>query len=276
MFHYIAKNKGVLILIAIVFASFLWMTSQVRESGGPSLLDRGITTVIYPFVYAVDLVSDTASGVWNGYFYLVGLVRQNEKLAEENGKLFIENTMLKERLARTGRLDALWKMKERSSYPSIPAGVVGRDPTSWFRSLMVDAGTEDGAAKDMPAAEYSGLVGRVMKPYTFSSRVMLITHPGSSVSCIIERSRDTGILVGDGTATCRLDYVDKKADVKEGDLVITSGLDRVFPKGMPVGVVTEVNPDAPGIFQEVRVTPTADLAHIEDLLILVYKPEARE
>ncbi len=276
MFRYISKNKGLLILIAIVLASFLWMTSQVREPGGPSLLERGVNAVTYPFVKSVDVVTSTISGVWDGYFHLVGLVKENEQLTQENSRLYAENTALREDIARRERLSGLLDFKRETKYQVVAAQVVGRDPTSWFKSAWVDAGTKDGVAENMPAVEYSGVIGRVMKPYHGSSRVMLITHPGSSVSCIIERSRDTGILTGDGTAECRLDYVDKKADVREGDLVITSGLDRVFPKGLPVGVVTAVRRDAPGYFQEVRVRPTADLDHVEELLVIQYVPEARK
>lgn len=276
MFRYISKNKGLLILAAIVLASFLWMTSQVREPGGPSLLERGVNGLTYPFVKAVDVAAGTARGVWEGYFYLVGLVDENERLARDNAMLHAENTALRETIAKHERLGGLCELKQDVSYPAVTAQVVGRDPTSWFKSAWVDAGTGDGVAENMPAAQYSGVIGRVMKPYRDSSRVMLITHPGSSVSCIIERTRDTGILSGDGTAVCRLDYVEKKADVRKGDLVITSGLDRVFPKGMPAGVVTDVRRDAPGYFQEVRVRPTADLEHVEELLIIQYAPEARK
>jgi len=276
MFQYISKNKSLIIVLVVVLASFVWMTSQIREPGGPTLLERGVAGLAYPFVVSVDFAAGTARGVWEGYIYLVGLVPENDRLSEENGRLFRENTGLREKLERRSRVEELWTLKEDTGYPAMPARVVGRDSTSWFKSVWVDAGTDDGVAKNMPAVVAYGLVGRVIKPYSGSARVMLITNPGSSVSCMLERSRENGILTGDGSGTCTLSYVDKKSDVAEGDLVITSGLDMVYPKAMPVGVVTTVDRDAPGYFQVVRVKPTADLDHIEDLLIMKYSPPAKE
>lgn len=276
MFRYISKNKSLIIVLAVVLASFIWMSSQVREPEGPSLLERVVAGMAYPFVKSVDVVAGKFRGVWVGYIYLAGLVKENDRLERQNGKLRIENIKLREDRARCDRIDELILLKEDKGYPAITAKVVGRDASSWFQTLWVDAGAGAGVVKDMPASVYSGLVGRVMKPYGGSSRVMLITNPGSSVSCILERSREPGIVVGDGSGICRMSYVSKKADVKVGDLVITSGLDMVYPQSMLVGEVSEVNREAPGYFQDVRVRPTADLDRVEDLLIIQYVPPARE
>jgi rod shape-determining protein MreC len=272
MFRYIAKNKGILILALVVLACFLWMTSQVREPGQPSLLERGVGGAAYPFARAVRAVSGSVKGVWDGYFNLVGLVKENRRLKEYAGQLSREDTRLREELAKAARADKLLSFKERSGYGVIAASVVGRDATSWFKSVWVDAGADDGVTKNMPVAVSDGLVGRVLRQYPGTSRVLLITDPGSAVSCIIERSRDTGILVGQGSELCRLQYVAAHASIVPGDLVVASGLDGVYPKGMPVGVVVQASKAATGYFQDVQVRPAADLARLEDLLIIKYAP----
>jgi rod shape-determining protein MreC len=274
MFRFIANNKGLFVLAVTVLASFLWITSQVRRPGGPSLLDRGVSAVSYPFVKAAGAVGGGVRGVWEGYIYLVGTADENDRLDTENARLSFENTKLREALAKSARLHELWALKEETQYPVVPASVVGRDASSWFNSLWVDRGVSSGVRKDMPAAVHTGLVGRVSVLYGGSARVMLITDPRSSVSCLSQRSRDTGILAGDGTGLCVLKYVDKHADIKPGDLVVSSGLDGVFPEGMPVGLVVKAVRDAPGYFQDVRVRPVADLMRLEDLLIIRYEPPA--
>jgi len=274
MFRFIANNKGLFVLAVTVLASFLWITSQVRKPGGPSLLDRGVSAVSYPFVKGAHMGGDTARGVWEGYIYLVDAAKENDRLKADNARLSFENTRLREAIAKSGRLHDLWALKEQTQFPVVPAAVIGRDSSSWFNSLWVDKGVSSGVRKDMPAAVYTGLVGKVSVPYSGSARVLLITDPRSAVSCLTERSRDTGILTGDGTGLCVMKYVDKHADIKPGDLVVSSGLDGVFPEGMPVGEVVKVLRDAPGYFQEVRVRPTADLTRLEDLVLIRYEPPA--
>jgi rod shape-determining protein MreC len=269
MFRYITRNKGLLALVIIILASFLWMTSQARQPGGPSLLERGVNAAAYPFVKTIRFTTGTAKRVWTGYFYLVGLVKENERLERDNGRLMIENVKLRESVKRQRRMESLLALKEEEPSPVLAAKAVGRDASSWFKSVLVDVGENDGVRKNMPAAVYTGLVGRVLRAYGGASRVMLITDPGSAVSCMTERTRDTGILVGDGTGLCRLLYVDKSADVAQGDLLIASGLDGIYPQGMPVGEVVKASGSAPGYFQDVQVRPTADIDHLEELAIIL-------
>jgi len=272
MFRYIAKNKGIIILALVVLSCFLWMTSQVREPGKPSLLERGVGATAYPFVKGVSSISSSASGVWDGYFNLVGLVKENQRIKDYNSRLTQENTRLREELAKNTRVEKLIAFREETGYSVVPAKAVGRDASSWFKSVWVDSGTSDGVAKNMPAATALGIVGRVLRAYSGTSRILLITDPDSAVSCVLERSRDAGILAGQGTDLCRLQYVATHADVKAGDVVLASGLDGVYPKGMPVGVVVKASKAGAGYFQEVLVRPSADLERLEEMLIIKYEP----
>ncbi|MBI5190577.1 MAG: rod shape-determining protein MreC [Nitrospirae bacterium] len=269
MLRHVSNNRGLLVLAAVVLACFLWMTSQVREPGGASLLERGVNALAYPFVKGTDSTSKSFRGVWEGYFYLFGLSAENDRLREENGRLYMENIRLREAARKAGRLDALSQLGTEYGFRVRPASVVGRDASSWFKSVLIDAGESDGVARNMPAATYTGVVGKVRETFGSSARVTLLTDPGSAVSALDERSRDAGILVGDGSSLCRLQYIEKHADVRPGDLVLASGLDGLIPKGMPLGEVVKTNRAASGYFQEVYVRPTADLEHIEELSIIL-------
>jgi rod shape-determining protein MreC len=274
MFQYIAKNKGVLFLAVLVLAGLLWMTSQVRHPGPVGPLERSVSFVSYPFVKAVQFARVSVSGVWNGYFNLVGVERRNSLLKAANSKLALENTKLREALAKERRLDDLMAVRQETGFPVIAANAVGRDASSWFKSLWIDKGEGAGISRNLPAMVYTGVVGRVIKTYGWTSRIQLITDPSSAVSSITERAREPGILVGDSGGGCRLLYVGKHADIAPGDLIITSGLDGIFPKGIPAGEVVKVSRNSPGYFLEVDVKPTADIARLEEVLVLRYAPPA--
>ncbi len=274
MYRYIAKNKGVLLLAGLVLAGLLWMTSQVRHPGPTGPLDRAVSFVSYPFVRVVRMARDSASGIWNGYFNLVGVQRQNRILNADNSKLALENTRLMEALAKEKRLDDLLEVKQETGFPIIAANAIARDASSWFKSIWIDKGEESGIARNLPAMVYTGVVGKVIKTYGSSSRIQLITDPSSAVSSVTERTREPGILVGDGGGGCKLLYVGKHADVAPGDLIVTSGLDGIFPKGVPAGEVVKVSRNSPGYFLDVDVKPTADITRLEEVLVLRYTPPA--
>jgi len=274
MYRYFAKNKGVFLLAGLVLAGLLWMTSQVRHPGPAGPLDRAVSFVSYPLVRAVRFARDSASNIWSGYFNLVCAQRQNRILSATNSKLILENTRLMESLAKEKRLDDLLAVKQETGFPVIAANAVGRDASSWFKSLWIDKGEGAGITRNLPAMVYTGVVGKVIKTYGTTSRIQLITDPSSAISAVTERTREPGILIGDIGGGCKLLYVGKHADIVPGDLIVTSGLDGIFPKGIPAGEVVKVSRSSPGYFMDIDVKPTADIARLEEVLVLRYNPPA--
>ena len=273
MFRFISKRKGALLLGGLVLLSFLWMTSQVRRPGSnPGLVERAVDIAAYPFVAGAHGAASSAGGLWHGYFALIDTAKDNRRLREENSRISLENLRLREAVARESRLSGLWGLREQAGLDAVAAAVVGRDASSWFRSAWINKGTSAGIYKNMPAMTYTGLVGKVVRTYAFDSRVMLLTDPSSAVSCLTERTRDQGILVGDGGDTCRMQYVGKHADVNVGDLILSSGLDGVYPKGLPVGDVVRVSKSSPGYFMDIEVRPTADIGQLEEVLLVKFTP----
>ena len=275
MFRYISNNKAIIFLGAVVLAGILWMTPHASHGPASGPLERAVAAVAFPFVKAGNAAAGAVVRVWRGYVLLAGQGTENERLHKENGRLFLENTRLKEALLSASRVEDLVAMKDGLPYPTITARVIGRDASAWFRSVWIDEGESKGVRRHMPAATYTGIVGRVIRTGGGSSRVLLITDGGSSVSCLSERTRDPGILTGDGSGTLRLQYVGKHADVRAGDLIVTSGLDGVFPPGMPAGVVVRADKAQKGYFMDVEVSPTADLDGVEELMVIDYTPPAR-
>ncbi len=149
------------------------------------------------------------------------------------------------------------------------AQVIGRDPTGWFKSVIIDKGKNSGIKVNMPVVNSKGVVGRLVSVSYNYAKVLLVIDQNSAVDCIIQRSRDNGIVKGLSSKVCILDYVLKTSDVRVGDMVITSGLDRVFPKGIPVGEVIDVKNPPGGLFKDVKVRPMVDFSNLEELLVIL-------
>ncbi len=272
MFRYLARNRSILLLVLVILMSFLIITSQVRRPRNASLPERVVSTILYPFAEGTAAVKNALGRAWGNYAGLAGARDENAKLRKENRDLYLENLRLREALLKDGETAALGPLLGGFGCPHVTARVIGRDASSWFKTAWIDKGSPSGIARDMPAATKAGVVGRVTKVSGWTSRITLITDPSSAVSCITRRTREPGILVGEGGGLCRFQYVGKSADVKAGDLLITSGLDRVFPEGMPVGWIVSVSKAGQGYFQDIEVRPAADIKRFEAVAILLYKP----
>ncbi|MFP5214123.1 MAG: rod shape-determining protein MreC, partial [Acidobacteriota bacterium] len=151
---------------------------------------------------------------------------------------------------------------------TVAAQVVVHDMTGWFQTLIIDKGIQDKIAPDMPVVNDEGVVGRILDVSDRHSRTLLITDPGSSVDCIIQRNRVRGILAGKDANSCILKYIRGNVDVQVGDLVITSGKDGLFPKGLRLGVVQGIIKDPVDLFQKIEVKPLVRLSALEELLII--------
>jgi rod shape-determining protein MreC len=273
MFRYLARNRGILLLSFIVLSSFLVITSQVRKPRNATLPERAVTMLLSPFAMGTRAVKDKAAGVWDGYAGLVHARDDNVRLKDANRRFYLENLHLREALLRNAREAQLSTVGKDFGYPAVLAHVIGRDASSWFKTAWIDAGEKDGLARNMPAAVHTGIVGHVSRVSGGTSRVTLLTDPASAVSCVTQRTREPGILVGEGTELCRFQYVGKQADVAVGDLLITSGLDGIFPEGMPAGRVAQISKSGQGYFEEIWVRPLADIKRLEEVSIVRYQPK---
>ena len=146
----------------------------------------------------------------------------------------------REALATNTRLRKLLDFKESTDLPMLAARIVGKDPSLWFRTVVVDRGSSDGVIKGMPVVNGDGVVGQIFTVSPNYAKVLLAIAPSSAIDVLLQKSRVRGILKGTGSLTYKLDYVLKTVDVQEGDHVVTAGYGGLFPTGMPVGVVSKV------------------------------------
>jgi rod shape-determining protein MreC len=258
------------LVIAVVVGHLVLISAQVGTRTGGTLLETVVFGAFAEVQRATAWVVDATWGVWQGYLDLRGLHAQNERLRRQLAEL--EVRLQEERaLARRGeRLELLLQMRSVMPQRTLPADVIAADATAWFRTVTIDRGLRDGVAKDMAVISPRGVVGRVIdEPAPHAARVQLLVDRNAGVGALIERSRAGGVVVGDEDARgLRLEYVPALADVRVGDIVVTSGLDGIYPKGYVIGHVTRFERGATG-YSSIHVTPAVDFSSLEEVLVVL-------
>jgi len=218
---------------------------------------------------------DSGHGLWKGYFALWDVRRENEELRIQVRDLKKANQDYREAAATNIRLHKLLQRKESLPTPSISADIIGRDPSLWSHTLIVDRGGQDGLKEGMPVITADGVTGQVVDTSPHYAKVLLAIDPSSAIDVLVQRSRMQGILKGTGDGF-ELDYVLKNADVEEGDSIVTSGFGDLFPKGLPVGKVMKIEKNKRGMFQKIAVAPAVDFSTLETVLVLLAESPLNE
>lgn len=190
-------------------------------------------------------------------------------LKEKIARLQEENHRTSEIRLANERLRQLLQFRENNFPSMIGAEVIGRDPSFWFKSVMIDKGESDGVKKGMAVISPAGVIGQVLKIAPHYATVLLITDYNSAVDCIVERSRAKAIIEGKGENRCQMKYLLRAEDVAVGDVVVTSGLGGNFPKGLMVGEVKKVDKKGHGVFQYAELVPSVDMTRLEEVFVVV-------
>lgn len=263
------------IWVFLTCSALLLLFSNVGGKQNWNSVERSLIEVVAPVQRLLKESVQAVEEVWLSYFYLVGLRAENRELKEKVNALRLEKSRYQELLAAQDRLKGLLEYRRTLNRPTRAARVVGRDPTRWFRSIIIDRGKEAGVREDMPVINTSGVVGRVVSSSSGFAKVLLIIDQNSAVDSLIQRSRERGVLKGVAIDRCDLEYMVKSSDVAVGDKVVTSGLGRVFPKGLAVGSVSSVD-EVPGeLFKDVEVRPAVDFSKLEEVLVILKEGEKK-
>jgi len=245
------------------------LSSNLGKKHSWNPLEQAVIEITAPLQKFITWNIRFIEGLWFKYFALVGLQEENDRLKREILSLKMENDRCRELIATNRRLQELLHFSQTFHWPGIAAQVIGRDPSGWFRSIIIDKGRKDGLRVNMPVVNAEGVVGRLVSVSPDYAKVLLIVDQNSAVDSLIQRSREKGIVKGISEESCELNYVVKTGDVNVGDRVVTSGMGRVFPKGLPVGRVVEVNSRPSELFLDIKVRPAVDFAKLEEVLILL-------
>jgi len=259
-----ALVTGIGILAALIVFSF-----NIPRSREANAVEKGVLSIMAPVFQPFYRLSGLVEDVWDGYVRLVDTHRENLRLRED---VRVLNERVRERnelLLTNQRLERLLDMKKNVKTPTIAAEVIGEDTTSWFRTLILNRGSSSGIREGMAVVATDGIVGQIVKVANSTSRVVLLTDHASGIAATIQRSRARGVVKGKSEMLCTLEFTTREEDVKVGDQVISSGIGGIFQKGLPIGEVTMVKRGEYGVFQTVSIRPSVNLAHLEEVLVVL-------
>jgi rod shape-determining protein MreC len=272
MWEWWRKNKPLLLGGLLLLVALLWYSVNLRQQDETNFLESVVLRVTGPVQAGFDRIIGGAADVWGRYLYLVDTAEDNRHLVEVNRSLRAVLTQSDEVRLENERLRLLLDFKEAQKIATLPARVIAEDASSWFRTVMIDKGSDQGITEGMPVVVAEGVVGRVVRSSPRFSKVLLITDASSAVASLLQDNRARGVCRGQGEQLV-FDFVLRREEVKVGDRVVTSGMGGVFPKGLVIGNVKSVDRQEFGLFQAIEVDPSVDFSHLEEILVLLRSPQ---
>jgi len=267
----LGSRGGHLVFSLVLVAQALLLSSQVTTERGHSALRALLIGLFSPIQRGADAALNTASSVWYGYVDLRGVRDENGRLKEDVARLEQALWMERDVVASYRRLSSVLELAERIPGDPIVAEVVGLDASAWFRTITVNRGTAHGVELNAPVIAAGGLVGRVISIGSDVAQIQLLTDRDCSVGVLLARTRARGVVAGSGEQASptglTLNYVSNLEEVVESDLIVTSGMDGIYPKGIAIGRVASVR-NGPRLFKLVTVEPAANLDRLEEVFIL--------
>lgn len=268
------RHRSLTLLTFVLVAQVLLLAAQIRSDEHQVRLIRvWAVGSVTPFGRAGTWTISKIRGTWSGYFALVNTERENQSLKAERDRLRIRNTELESEAAEGQRLATLLGFRDtHGEVPMLPARVIESSADSSSRVIYINRGERDGVRRNMPVITADGIVGKIFEVFGGASEVLLITDKDSGVGALLAGSRVQGPIGGTGEPLVQMKYVSNDETVTVGQQVLTSGEDRIFPKDLPVGTVTEVKQGAP--FKQIRVQPAAHLNGLEEVMVLLTNQES--
>jgi rod shape-determining protein MreC len=266
----LGRYKNLIVLACVLVAQVLGLAVQVKrttDTESSRLIRIWAVNTVTPFEKVLHWVHSGTGNLWHNYFYLRGVRAENRELKAEIERLRLNQVRLNEDAAQARRLQALLAFKEQFISQTQPAQVIGSGGSEQSRIVYIDKGQHDGLKPDMAVITVDGIVGKVLKVFGSTSQVLLIDDQTSGVGAILEKTRLQGILRGTSAGEVVLERIMTDNAVQPGEEVRTSGGDRIFPKGLPVGTVTKVG-NGPDLFLSIRVRPAANLSKLEEVLVV--------
>lgn len=264
------QSTGFRPLIVLSIVSVLLLTFYIREgdTGPIHAMRAGVATITSPVRSLGSVIASPFNGLGNIFANLTASQDTLDELREQNKELTAQVAELSEAQETATRLEGLLELKSTYNLQSTAARIVGSSTDAWSRTVTIDKGSLDGLAINMPVTDSSGVIGQIIEVAPTSAVVRLITDEASGVSAMVQSTRAQGILQGQPDGTLRLEYVSVDADVKEGDIIVTSGIGGIYPKGLPLGTVASVEREPNALYYTVVVNVTSTTENNEEVLVI--------
>ena len=263
-----SRHKSLFLLGGVVLLQVLLLAVQIKRDSQGRLIRVWTVGAVSPFERAGAHGIGGIRSVWNHYFALQNASRENEDLRRENGALKLQLTQLQSKAAEADRLAALLKFRQTNvDVPMVGARVIGGSADSASQTIYLDRGERDGIRKNMGVITPDGVVGKVIESYRDTAQVLLLTDKESGVGAMLVDSRIQSPVGGTGEPLLQMKYIPNDDDVNTGERVVTSGMDRIFPRDLPVGTIADIKAGNP--FKQIRVRPAANLERLEEVFVLL-------
>src|SRR5712692_2037368 len=270
---FVGRHRPFFTLVGVMVAQLLLLSFQITRNHNVRLIQVWAVAVFDPFERGLHGLVENSSRAWGTYRSLWRAHQQNQELHAQLLVAHSQLQQLSEQAGETQRLRALLELKTHLPLQSVAAEVIATSPGESGNAIFIDKGTDLGLVPDLAVVTPDGVVGKIIAVFPHTSQVLLITDASSGVGCLLEKSRIQGVLKGAGRNWSQLHYVMNEENVAVGEAVVTSGLDQVYPKGLPVGTV--IKTDEGNIYKTIVVKPAAALNRLESVLV-VLKPSLQE
>ena len=270
----IRQRSGYLFL-AVTLGQILLISAQVNSKSGVPVIESVTFGVFSEVQRGLSGGFLGIRQVWTGYIGLRHLKVENDALKRDLAAAQVAVQEQRALADRTRGLERLLDLREHLKLDTVAAEIIGAAATPDFRTLTIDKGTRDGVRADMSVIAPAGIVGRLVVPSVRSAKVQLLIDRNAAAGAIIERTRAQGVVVGGGDDRLRLEYVSEVFDVVVGDVVMTSGIDGIYPRGFIIGKVESIE-RAGGAYKRITIRPAVDFSSLEEVLVVLTPTPARE
>ena len=262
----LSRYRNLTVLLLVLFSQLMLLAYQVRSSTQLRTLRVWAVTGVAPFARFLESGRSSVHSFFNDYFILLDVREENRRFKAETNRLKLENNFLRTELATADRARALIEFKGRSPSKTLAARIIATS-TSAKTVVLVDRGTSDGVYKGMAVITGDGIIGKVIDSFPLAAQVQLISDSLFGAGVVSQRNRVYGTLKGTGYNRCLVDRIQNEDKVEVGEMFYTTGEDRIFPKGLPVGRVVSVQTGP--IFKNVEVVPSGLANGLEEILIVL-------
>jgi rod shape-determining protein MreC len=263
-----SRHKSLVLLAGVIVLQVLLLAVQIRRDSQGRLIRVWTVGAVTPFERAGATGIGGIRGAWNHYFALQNTSRENERLRHENDALKLQLSQLQSKAVEADRLAALLTFRQaHQSVSMVAARVIGTSADTASQTVYLDRGERDNIHRNMGVITPDGVVGKVIESYRDTSQVLLLTDKDSGVGAMLAQSRIQSPVGGVGEPLLAMKYVANDDTVNIGDRVVTSGMDRIFPRDLPVGTVSQIKAGNP--FKQIRLKPAANLERLEEVIVLL-------
>lgn len=263
----INRYRNITVLVLVILAQLVLLAVQVKNDQDVRMIRVWTVTAVTPLARVIEGVRSSVFAVLNEYVLLKTAQEENRRMREDLNRLKMENLFLKSELAMADRAKALSAFQSRTPSRTLAARVIATGAAAFSKVVFLDQGSLNGVQRGMGVVTPDGIVGKVIAAYPTASEVLLVTDADFAAGVISQKTHVRGTLKGQGLANCKLDYVPNEEKIEPGEMLFTSGDDRIFPKGFPAAVVRVVKPGSP--FKEITVEPSGLRHGLEEVLILL-------